>query len=480
MTNQNIDKKLSNTDETLKSNETKNDNSTKFEEVTKTQFEEAPKFQEVPKTKKAVRTDSYFDGGVLDLIGWRILAFFITAISLGIAAPWAKCMLYSYQIRHTVYNGKRLKFEGTGGDLFVNIFKWVFFSIITLGLYTFVIPVKKTKWVISNIHFEDEDYIKGDSYFDGNTLQLIGVNLLTSLLNIVSFGLLYPFTVCYKLKWINKHTVINRKKLSFTGSSISLLGHYILWTLLTIVTLGIFGFWLPIQELKWQSKNIHIKTVGEVEKKDKSLWIAIPILVVAIILGSFAITKVVETVNFSELDDSSIFEYLPIIGKKKNKIKNRSYELVNEKVNDVSKTNVKNVDSDGYTTYSDTSVDYSSQRKPYQPNLGGVEDVLANTDIVGAPVLQEIPGEYIVDIKDSNYNVIQSDVTISFASNGSNLKYNNTVISYDPYSGYAWSAHSGEAEECDAYFTVLSNGKIKVEMTVRTGNDFKTLIGYKK
>lgn len=368
MTNQDTNKKIDNTDDAIKSNETENKNEVnnsnvendvrsanstnnetnleenqkgkeqkqfeeaakaQFEEAPKTQFEEVPKFQEVPKTKKSVRTDSYFDGGVLDLIGWKILAFFITVISFGIAAPWAKCMLYSYQIRHTVYNGKRLKFEGTGGDLFVNIFKWVFFSIITLGLYTFVIPVKKTKWVISNIHFEDEDHIKGDSYFDGNTLQLIGINLLSALLNICSLGLLYPFTVCYKLRWINKHTVINRKKLAFTGKAISLLGHYILWTILTIVTFGIFGFWLPIQELKWQSKNVHIKTVGEVEKKDNSLWIAIPLLIVAIMFGAFTITKVAETVDFSEIDDYSITELFENPTKRK-KVKDNYKSTMNE------------------------------------------------------------------------------------------------------------------------------------------------------
>ena len=84
--------------------------------------EEAPIYQEVETKKKEVRTDSYFDGGILELIGWRILAILITVFSLGLANSWAKCMLYSWQFKHTVYNGKRLKFEGTGGDLFVNRF----------------------------------------------------------------------------------------------------------------------------------------------------------------------------------------------------------------------------------------------------------------------------------------------------------------------------------------------------------------------
>ena len=121
------------------------------EEVVETEvekFEEVEVYQEVEPIKKEVRTDSYFDGSLIELIGWRLLAFLITIVTLGIAAPWGSCMLYSYQIKHTVYNGKRLKFEGTGGDLFVNKFKWALLTIITLGIYALFIPIKKTKWVI--------------------------------------------------------------------------------------------------------------------------------------------------------------------------------------------------------------------------------------------------------------------------------------------------------------------------------------------
>ena len=259
-------------------------------------FEEVPIYQEVETKKKEVRTDSYFDGGVLELIGWRILALLITVVTLGIANPWAQCMLYSWQIKHTVYNGKRLKFEGTGGDLFVNMFKWLFFTIITLGIYALFIPIRKAKWVVSNIHYEDEEFVKDDSFFDGNTLQLIGINILYSIITLFSLGLLYPFAVCLKLKWINKHSVINRKKLVFDGNGLQLWGKYLLWWFLTIITFGIFSIWLPILMLKWETKHIHIKTVGEEEKKDKTALIIIPIVIVIMILVIAIICNVISKI----------------------------------------------------------------------------------------------------------------------------------------------------------------------------------------
>lgn len=459
--------------------------------------------QPVQQVKKNVITRSYFDGGVLGLIGWRILAFLITIVTLGIAAPWAECLLISFQVKHTVYNGKRLRFKGTGGSLFLNYIKWIFFSIITLGIYTLVIPVKKTKWIVSNTYFIDEECKKGESYFDGNTLQLIGINLLSALLTLISFGLLYPFTVCYKLRWINKHTVINRKRLIFEGSAISLWGHYILWYLLLIITFGIFGLWLPIKQLKWQTKNIHIREVGRAEKKDITIWIAIPILLITVTLGAMAINNMVDTVDTIDFDDinfdnvENLIQNGGVIVKKKETIRFEDKDDSNSKANEATKNTANeyisipnssdvykpvnsNLDADGYTTYVDPSIDYSAYREPYVASAGGVEDVLANTDIVCAPALMEIPGEYIVDIQDTNYNTIQSDVTISILSNGTNLKYNGTVMKYDPSSGYAYSSHDGELPTYDAYFTVLSNGKIKIDVRVDKGNEFNSIIGYKK
>ena len=237
---------------------------------------------QIEQKKKEVRTDSYFDGGVLELIGWRILAILITMATLGIAGPWAQCMLYSWQFKHTVYNGKRLKFIGTGGDLFVNIFKWIFFTIITLGIYLFFVPTRKMRWIVSNLHFEDEEYVRGESLFDGKVIGLIGINILTKILTVLSFGLLFPFATCIKIKWLKKHTIINKKRLVFDGNGFGLWGKYLLWCFLTIITFGIFSLWLPILMQKWEAKHIHIKTVGEVEKKDKSIFIAIPIVIILI------------------------------------------------------------------------------------------------------------------------------------------------------------------------------------------------------
>lgn len=233
---------------------------------------------EIKKRHESHKTDSYFDGGLLELIGWFILKYLITIFTLGIARPWGECMLIRYQTNHTVLNGKRLKFEGSGGSLFVEIFKWLFFSIITLGIYVFWVPVKKYKWILSNIHFEEENLIKGESYFDGKTLHYIGISILCNILNILSFGLLYAFTLCFKLKWLAKHSIINRKKIVFDGKAINLFVKYIVWFFLTLITFGIYGFWLGIKLSKWEVKHSHIKALNEQYHKDNLLFFLVVLL----------------------------------------------------------------------------------------------------------------------------------------------------------------------------------------------------------
>ncbi|MBR6583806.1 MAG: DUF898 family protein [Treponema sp.] len=89
---------------------------------------------------------SYFDGGLLQLIGWKILGGLITIFTIGICFPWAFTMIYNWEIKHTVINGKRLQFDGKAIQLFGNWIKWLLLSIITLGIFGFWVPIKLIKW----------------------------------------------------------------------------------------------------------------------------------------------------------------------------------------------------------------------------------------------------------------------------------------------------------------------------------------------
>ena len=96
-----------------------------------------------------------------------------------------------------------------------------------------------------------------ESKFTGGLLGLIGINILQSLLILITFGIGAPWAVCMKERWIAKHTIIDGKQLVFDGTGGQLFGNYIKWFLLSIVTLGIYGLWLGINMKKWVVKHTH-------------------------------------------------------------------------------------------------------------------------------------------------------------------------------------------------------------------------------
>lgn len=96
---------------------------------------------------------SYFDGGLLGLLGWNILGFLITVLTLGIMYPFAVVLVVRWRVEHTVINGKRLCFDGTVMQLFGNWIKWLLLIIVTLGIYGFWVGIAMKKWEVKHTHF---------------------------------------------------------------------------------------------------------------------------------------------------------------------------------------------------------------------------------------------------------------------------------------------------------------------------------------
>jgi len=99
--------------------------------------------------------NSYFDGGLLQLIGWTLLGALITICTLGICWPMAYCMIYRWEANHTVINGHRLNFTGTAMQLFGKWLLWFLLTILTLGIYGFWVGIKLKQWKTMHTEFAD-------------------------------------------------------------------------------------------------------------------------------------------------------------------------------------------------------------------------------------------------------------------------------------------------------------------------------------
>ena len=111
---------------------------------TQNQVQTQAQGQAVPKSK--------FTGGLLGLIVVQILSFLMTVLTLFIAYPFAVCYKENWIAKHTIIDGRQVKFEGNGMQLWGQYIKWVLLSIITLGIYLLWLGIAMRKWVASKTH----------------------------------------------------------------------------------------------------------------------------------------------------------------------------------------------------------------------------------------------------------------------------------------------------------------------------------------
>ena len=96
---------------------------------------------------------SKFTGGLLGLIGINILMGLIIGFTFGLCTPWALCVKERWIAKHTYIDGKQLKFDGTGGQLFGKFLVWILLTIITFGIYSFWLEIKMKAWIVKHTHF---------------------------------------------------------------------------------------------------------------------------------------------------------------------------------------------------------------------------------------------------------------------------------------------------------------------------------------
>lgn len=194
---------------------------------------------------------SYFDGNTLEHIGWSILSGLITTFTLGIAFPWATCMLERWRAKHTVINGRRLRFTGTGAQLFGNFILWYILTVITCGIYSIWFGLGLEKWKVKHTVFADGDN-PVESRFTAGAGGWFGYHLLAALISGLTCGLGFAFAQKMLISWRLRHTEVGGAVLTFDGTGLGLLGKYLLGGLLTGITCGIYGLFFPVSLIKWE------------------------------------------------------------------------------------------------------------------------------------------------------------------------------------------------------------------------------------
>ena len=211
---------------------------------------------------------SVFDGSGLELFLINLVGAFICLVTIGLASPWVICYRIGWDRRHTVYNGRRLAFNGTGIQLFGKWIVWFLLTIVTCGLYSFVMGLKLEQWILSHTTFADEvsdpnnTDVFPNSGFEGNMFEWIGYNLVTALVSGLTCGIAVPWVVCSFNKWYAPNVRISGKRLRFEGSGAELFGQYIIVLLLSIVTCGLYYSWGYVRLRRWAISHLSLEEMN--------------------------------------------------------------------------------------------------------------------------------------------------------------------------------------------------------------------------
>ena len=211
---------------------------------------------------------SVFDGSGLELFIINLVGAFICLVTIGLASPWVICYKIGWDRRHTVYNGRRLAFNGTGIQLFGKWIVWFLLTIVTCGLYSFVMGLKLEQWVLSHTTFADEvsdpnnTDVFPNSGFEGNMFEWIGYNLVMGLASGLTCGIALPWVVCSFNKWYAPNVRISGKRLRFEGSGAELFGQYIIVLLLSIVTCGLYYSWGYVRLRRWAISHLSLEEMN--------------------------------------------------------------------------------------------------------------------------------------------------------------------------------------------------------------------------
>jgi uncharacterized membrane protein YjgN (DUF898 family) len=132
---------------------------------------------------------------------------FFTIISLGIYGSWMVMNMMKYVIENIRLGDIEFKFSGKGKDYFLIGLKGLLLSIITLGVYSIWFSKSIIEYYLKNLSFyRNGKEIRFKSSFTVG--QIVQLTLVNYLLFVFSFGIAYPWVITRSMKIIAENIVL--------------------------------------------------------------------------------------------------------------------------------------------------------------------------------------------------------------------------------------------------------------------------------
>ena len=162
---------------------------------------------------------------------------------------------YRYRMSRTSWRGIRFGYRGDRNELFVNFFKWIFFTVITFGIYGAWMSMHLRNYVLNNVRFGNMKF-----RYKGNGGDYFVLNLKGYFLTILTLGIYIAWwqrdLFNYYVNNLSLHDEEREVKFRSTITGGGIFGMAIVNILILIFTLGLGYAWVVTRSLQYVFRNI--------------------------------------------------------------------------------------------------------------------------------------------------------------------------------------------------------------------------------
>ena len=184
-----------------------------------------------------------------------VLLFYFTFIAI---LPVAVHGSYRYRFSRTSWRGIRFGYRGDRNELVVNFFQWIFFTIITLGIYGAWMVMKLRNYLMSHVRAGNVEF-----KYKGVGSKYFILNLKGYLLSIITLGIYsfwwYKDLFAYYVDNLSLHKdgqQIKMKSIATVGDIFKMVMGNLL---IVIFTLGLGYAWAVTRTMNFMVSNIKLQ-----------------------------------------------------------------------------------------------------------------------------------------------------------------------------------------------------------------------------
>lgn len=205
---------------------------------------------------------------------WHVLYTLMGLVTGSLLFPLSMYLSAKRSAKYTIIDGKKLVFKGKISTAYLLYFKWIFLSIVTLFIYTFLIPTQTRKWIVGNTYFEDE-VIEGSSNYKGNGMQSLVVSIVLFVTKLFTLWLYSPKTSAIYDEIVIRRAVISGHFIIYADNFKGILKLGYKNTILKVITLGFYKHWEQFYVNKRRIKFMHIDVGQPVVTASSKIYDAI-------------------------------------------------------------------------------------------------------------------------------------------------------------------------------------------------------------